>query len=255
MIKGVLLDLGGVAYVGEQVCPGAMEAIERLRKSGLPIRFITNTTRKSQRAFFRKLAHLGLPVVLEELFMPALAARAYLIDHKLTPHLLVHPNLLEDFVALPSGQREAVVIGDAADGFTYPALNAAFRKLVGGAEFLALARNRNFRDDDGELSLDAGPFVAALEFASNQPAIVLGKPSPDFFRMALRSLVCEPHEAVMVGDDVEADIGGAMAVGISGLLVRTGKYVVGAEELVDPPPTAAIDDLPRAVDWILAHVS
>ena len=255
MIKGVLLDLGGVAYVGEQVYPGAIDAIRRLRESDLSVRFVTNTTRKSRRAFLEKLAQLGLPVPQDELFMPALAARSYLTDHRLTAHPLVHPNLLEDFAALPSGDRDAVVIGDAGAGFTYEALNAAFRKVVNGAEFVALARNRYFRDDDGELSLDAGPFVAAIEYATKREAIVLGKPSPDFFRTALTSLGCEPHEASMVGDDVEADIGGAMAVGIRGLLVRTGKYVAGAEKLVESSPTAVVDDLEGAVEWVLSRTT
>ena len=80
-----------------------------------------------------------------------------------------------------------MVIGDAADGFTYAALNAAFRKLLAGAEFLALARNRSFKHEDGELSLDTGAFVAALEYAAQREAIVLGKPARAFFKAALAS--------------------------------------------------------------------
>ncbi|TIU71607.1 MAG: TIGR01458 family HAD-type hydrolase, partial [Mesorhizobium sp.] len=80
-------------------------------------------------------------------------------------------------------------------------LNDAFRELVAGAELLALATNRTFRDADGALSLDAGPFVAALEFASLKRATVLGKPSPAFFLSALASMNCPPEQAIMVGDD------------------------------------------------------
>ncbi|WP_287323374.1 HAD-IA family hydrolase, partial [Mesorhizobium sp.] len=86
------------------------------------------------------------------------------------------------------------------------------------------ATNRTFRDADGELSLDAGPFVAALEFASLKRATVLGKPSSEFFLSALASMDCPPDQAIMVGDDAEADIAGALSAGLSGaLLVRTGK--------------------------------
>ena len=144
-----------------------------------------------------------------------------------------------------------MVIGDAGSGFTYDSLNAAFR-VFDGAEFLALATNRTFKDHDGELSLDAGPFVAALEFATRCKATVLGKPSPDFFSAALESMGCAAEDAVMVGDDAEMDVAGALAAGVGyGVLVQTGKYVEGVEASVDPRPSAVVDDLASAVRWIL----
>ncbi|NNG05523.1 MAG: TIGR01458 family HAD-type hydrolase [Inquilinus sp.] len=250
-IKGVLLDLGGVVYVGETALPGAVAAVERLRAAGIPFRGLTNTTRQPRRLLLDKLRRLGLDLAPENLFMPAIAARAHLEVRGLAPHLLVHPALEEDFAGLPETEPKAVVIGDAAEGFTYAALNRAFRALEAGAEFLALARNRSFRDADGDLSLDAGPFVAALEYATGRQATVLGKPSPDFFAAALASLGCAPAEAAMVGDDVESDIGGAQTAGIPGILVRTGKYQPGDEATVDPPAAAVAADLAAAVGWIL----
>jgi len=144
------------------------------------------------------------------------------------------------------------VIGDAGEDFTFDALNAAFRELMRGAEFVALANNRSFMDDDGGISLDTGAFVAALEFSAERKGTVLGKPAPDFFGAALASMGCAPAEAAMVGDDAEMDVSGALAAGLAhGLLVRTGKYAAGDEARVDPTPTAVVDDLPAAVDWIL----
>jgi HAD superfamily hydrolase (TIGR01458 family) len=168
------------------------------------------------------------------------------------PH---YPALAEDFAGLPPGEGEAVVVGDAAQGFSYAALNAAFRKLLGGAEFVALARNRSLKDEDGALSLDTGAFVAALEYASGQEAVVLGKPAPDFFRAAVAALGCAPEQAVMVGDDVESDVGGAMAAGLQGILVKTGKYRDGDEARIEPPPTAVVETLAGAVEWILERIS
>jgi HAD superfamily hydrolase (TIGR01458 family) len=251
MIEGVLLDLGGVVYVGDGPLPGALEALDRLRAAGLSLRYITNTTRTPKRAMLDKLRRLGVPAEAGDLFMPALAARHHLEARGLSPALLIHPALEEDFEGLPAKGRNAVVIGDAAQGFTYPALNAAFRAIEAGAEFLALARNRSFQDDDGSLSLDAGPFVAALEYASGRKATLFGKPSRAFFEAALGSLGCPAEAAVMVGDDVESDIAGAMAAGLAGLLVRTGKYRLGDEARITPPPSAVLADLSEAVDWIL----
>lgn len=252
MIKGVLLDLSGVIYIGDRALPGAIEAIACLRDAGLPIRFLTNTTRTPKRVILDRLHGMGLRIAEDELLTPAAAARDWLNRHKCSPHLLIHPDLAEDFQGLEPFKEKAVVIGDAGTGFTFDALNAAFRELMHGAEFLALATNRIFKDHDGELSLDAGAFVAALEFATQREATVLGKPSPNFFAAALDSMECAAGDAVMVGDDAEMDVAGALAAGLAkGVLVRTGKYLAGAETSVDPGPSAVVDDLPSAVQWIM----
>ena len=182
MIRAVLLDLAGVVYQGEQPLPGAVQAIASLRNAGFRLRFLTNTTRMPRRALLSRLNSMGIAIADDELFTPAQAACAWLAAKGLSAHLLIHPALQEDFANLPASGPEAVVIGDAADGFTYAALNEAFRKLLAGAAFLALARNRSFKDEDGELSLDTGAFVAALEYATQREAVLLGKPAPDFFQ-------------------------------------------------------------------------
>ena len=185
MIRAVLLDLAGVVYQGEQPLPGAVQAIASLRNAGLLLRFLTNTTRMPRRALLSRLSGMGIAIADDELFTPAQAARTWLAAKGLSAHLLIHPALEEDFANLPASGLEAVVVGDAADGFTYAALNEAFRKLLAGAAFLALARNRSFKDEDGELSLDTGAFVAALEYATQREAVLLGKPARNFFQAAL----------------------------------------------------------------------
>jgi len=250
-VKGVLLDLGGVVYVGTKPLAGAIDAIARLRKAKLPLRFVTNTTRTPRGKLLAELKRMGLAVAADELFTPARAAREIIEQERYRPLLLVHPALKADFAGLARGVREAVVVGDAGSGFTYAALNAAFRALGRGAAFLALANNRSFRDADGELSLDAGPFVAALGYASKREPTVLGKPAPAFFEAAIASMNLRAGETVMIGDDVESDVAGAMAVGAGGILVRTGKYESGAEARMAPPPTQVCDDLAAAVNWLL----
>lgn len=252
MAKAVLLDLSGVVYQGSAVVPGAAEAIARLKARGIPVRFLTNTTRTPKRLIITQLHEMGVAATDAEIFTPARSACDWLAQHDFSPYLLVHNNLREDFESCKPGPRQAVIVGDAGSGFTYEALNAAFRKLTAGAPFIALARNRTFLDMDDKLSLDAGAFVAALEFASRRKALVLGKPSPEFFHIAAASMNCLPEDTVMVGDDAEADIAGALAAGIgAGLLVRTGKYQPSDEKLVTPTPTAVLDDLPEAIDWLL----
>jgi HAD superfamily hydrolase (TIGR01458 family) len=254
MLRGVLLDLAGVLYEGDNALPGAADAVARLRDAGLPLRFVTNTTRSTKRMVLERLATLGFRLEEGELFTPAQAARAWLAENDCSPELLVHPNLVEEFAGLPERPHRAVVIGDAGDAFTYRNLNHAFRELVGGAHLVALAKNRTFKDADGELSLDTGAFVTALEYASQRTAVVVGKPAPAFFAAALASMDCSPVHAVMVGDDAEADVAGALRAGLgAALLVRTGKYCPGDENRFDPPPTLTADGVAAAADWVLAQ--
>ncbi len=250
MVKGVLIDLDGVVYVGNQALPGSLDAIRRIRELCIPYKFITNTTRRPRRRIVSDLARLGLDIVAQDLYTPAALARDFLARRNLVPLLIVHPDLREDFAGLAAAGGEAVVIGDAGAFFTYVLLNQAYRKILHGAEFLALAKNRNFLDHDNELSLDAGPFVAGLEYASGKVATVLGKPAPTFFKLAVESMACGPENVVMIGDDAEADVGGAMAAGLQGILVQTGKYRPGQEANLTERPTHVVQNLKAAVELL-----
>jgi HAD superfamily hydrolase (TIGR01458 family) len=244
-LRTVLLDLGGVFYEGTRLIPGAQDALARLRDSGRALRFVTNSTRQSRAALLQELKRLGLDVDADELLTPASAARALLIERGLRPLLLIHPGLAPDFDGLDQHQPNAVVVGDAGEHFNYAALNQGFRLLQAGAPLLALGRNRYFKEADG-LSLDAGPFVAALEYAAGVSAQLLGKPAPALFAAALRPLACSPAQAVMIGDDVEADVNGALTAGLGGILVRTGKYRPGDETRL-AVGGAVVEDIAAAV--------
>ncbi len=222
-VGGLLVDLDGTLYVGGEPVEGAREAIGKLKARGLLIRYVTNTTRKPRREVAEHLIPLGFEVDEAEIFTPARAAAGLIGDKSCFP--LVDESLQEDLkgITLTADHPDHVLVGDLGEGFTYGRLNAAFRCLMDGAELIALQKNRYWRKEDG-LSLDAGPFVAALEYASGKGATVVGKPEKSFFRLALADLGLGPHEVAMVGDDVEADVAGAQAAGLKGIQVRTGKY-------------------------------
>lgn len=119
---------------------------------------------------------------------------------------------------------DAILVGDLGEHWSYALMQEAFDYLMNGSAFIAFSRDRYWLRD-GKLALDAGPFVAGLEFASGKPALVAGKPSPDFFQAALRSLSSiRPESVAMVGDDLWSDVQGAQNAGLQGWLVRTGKY-------------------------------
>jgi HAD superfamily hydrolase (TIGR01458 family) len=252
MIRGVLLDLSGVLYEGNRPLAGAHEALARLKAVHVPVRFITNTTRKPRHAVHAQLTAMAFDVAQEDIFTAPLAAVEYCRAQDLQPYLIVHPALESEVAALGSGPFNAVLVGDAAQAFTYDRLNCAFRLLKDGAPLLAMGMNRYFREPDG-LSLDAGPFVKALEYAAHTNATVLGKPAPAFFHTAAEALGCAPGAVAMVGDDVESDVIGAVEADLQGVLVKTGKYRDGDERRIRQPGAAIAADIGAAVDWILDH--
>ncbi|MFA5214364.1 MAG: TIGR01458 family HAD-type hydrolase [Methanoregula sp.] len=233
-VKGFLIDLDGVLYVGDRAVEGASRTIDTLHEQGFACRFVSNTTRKSRGTIAARLSAMGFDIPEQDIFTPPLAAVAYMNHtgrHRF--ELLTTGDVFKDFpppcTDADTAPRDYVIVGDAGDQFTYEHLNRAFRQIIAGAELLALERDRYWMAGDG-LALSAGPFVAALEFATGTVANVMGKPSPAFFRLALEDMHLAAAEVAMVGDDILTDISGAQEFGIKGILVRTGKY---RKEVVD----------------------
>lgn len=241
-IQAVLLDIGGVLLDGETPLPGAAEALERLRAAGVPFLLLTNTTRTARSDLLARLAAAGLEVAPEQLLTPAVLARDWLAREGRRPMLLIHPGLHADFSGLDESDPDAVVVGDAGDGFSYATLNAAFRLLMAGAPLVSLSGSRYFREG-GELFLDAGPFVRLLEEAARCDALQLGKPGAAFFRRAVERLGVPAEAVLMIGDDVESDVRGACEAGLQAVLVRTGKYHEGDEARLPPGARLAADVL------------
>ncbi len=254
MISGILLDLSGVLYTEDQAIHGTAKSLLRLQQSGLPIRYVTNTTRKPRHKIHQQLLELGYSIDFNDLFTAPMAAHAYLLSNQLSPFMLIHPDLMDEFADLSCDNHNAVLIGDADQGFTYNNMNRAFRLLINGAPLIAMGKNRYFMQQDG-LSIDAGAFVTALEYAADTTAIITGKPDPEFYRSAVDNMGCDMQHTIMVGDDVEADVNGALAVGMQAILVRTGKYRDGDEQRISSDQATCVQDFNAAVDWILPRIN
>jgi HAD superfamily hydrolase (TIGR01458 family) len=244
-VRALLIDLDGVLYVEDEPVPGARQAVDSLRRLPLTLRFVTNTTSRSRPSTLDKLRRLGFPLADDELVTPAaLAVRHCLEAGRRRASLLMNHDVKGDFGELIEDDErpEAVIVGDLGRAFDYDVLNRAFRHVLAGAELVALQKNRYWRREDG-LSLDVGPFVAALEYATGREAHVVGKPAPDFFGGILAEAGVEAAAAAMVGDDAETDVGGAMDAGLAGILVRTGKYREEAVRAAGIEPTATVDSI------------
>lgn len=233
-----LLDLDGTLYAGGAAVPGAPETLERLRRAGVPFRLVTNTTSRSRAMLVERLKGYGFAAEPEEIFTATLAGAAFARQSgmRVVAPFLPAPALADlsglQLVGGTSGRGlspeggalDAVILGDLGEGWRYDLLQEAFEYVMGGASIIALSRDRYWQRDD-RLALDAGPFVAALEYATGVSAVVAGKPSPGFYAAALASMgLSGSGETAMVGDDLWSDVQGAQRAGLAGWLVRTGKF-------------------------------
>ncbi len=223
-----LIDLDGVLYVGNRSVEGAKECLNLMDDQGYKYRFVSNSTRRCRRSVADRLAGLGYEVPPEYIFTPPLAAIERMKKSGMTKCFLlttgdVHKDFEDAGITITEDDADFVVVGDAGNEFTYDRLNKALRLVLDGAEILALEIDRYWMGSDG-LVLSTGPFVTALEYATGKESELMGKPSPDFFGLALKDAGTRPEDAAMIGDDILTDIGGAQRMGMKGILVKTGKY-------------------------------
>ncbi|PPC90571.1 MAG: TIGR01458 family HAD-type hydrolase [Methylobacter sp.] len=249
-IKGLLFDLDGVLYVDNQAVDGAIEAVQKIRASGLPCRFVTNTSTLSIASLQQKLAGLGFEVDPREIISAPQATLLYL-QRQPNPvcRLLLADDVRRDFAGFKQSDTDAnfIVIGDIGDAWTYPLLNQLFKCLMHGARLIAIHKNKFWQTAYG-LQMDIGGFIDALEYASGSKALIIGKPSPDFFKVALDDMGIAAHEAAIIGDDIDADVGGGQQSGLQGILVKTGKYRQSYAEASAVKPDfvlASVADLPE----------
>jgi phospholysine phosphohistidine inorganic pyrophosphate phosphatase len=233
-----LFDLDGTLYTGPRAIPGAVDLLRALRQRSVPFHCVTNTTSRPRSGLVARMRGLGFEIEPEEIQTPLIAAGALAREQGagvIAP--FVAPETLEDLggFTLTGGTAAAgsslhpdiVVVGDLGERWTFALMQQAFRYLLDGARLVALSRDRYWMAATG-LTLDAGPFVAGLEYATGAAATVVGKPSSAFFHSAVRGLGLgedtELQRVAMVGDDIHSDVEGAQQVGCQGWLVRTGKY-------------------------------
>ncbi|MFF7559223.1 HAD-IIA family hydrolase [Streptomyces pseudovenezuelae] len=248
-VRAVLIDIDGVLTVSWEPLPGAVAALRQVREAGLGVALVTNTTSRTRASIASVLAGAGFPVQAQDILTAPAATASYLAERcpgaRCT--LLNSGDIAEDLadVTLVGGEAEevdVVVLGGAGPEFGYPALNQTFGHLQRGARLVAMHRNLYWRTADG-LQLDAGAFLAGLEQAARTEAEVTGKPSPAFFEAALARLGVGADQALMVGDDIESDVLAAQRAGLTGVLVRTGKYLPETHRSASGRPDHVIDSI------------
>jgi HAD superfamily hydrolase (TIGR01458 family) len=256
-IGAVLIDIDGVLTVSWQPLPGAVAALGRLREAALPLALVTNTTSRSRASIAAALAGAGFAVTAADILTAPVIAAAHLAERYPGARclLLNDGDIGEDLADVGlAGQDDpgvdVVLIGGAGPEFSYQALNRAFGHLQRGARLVAMHRGLYWRTSEG-LQLDSGAFVAGLEQAAGITAEVVGKPAPAFFTAALAHLGADAGRTLMVGDDIENDVLAAQRQGLTGVLVKTGKYLPRAHLNASGTPDHVLDSfagLPSLLD-------
>ncbi|MFC5805139.1 HAD-IIA family hydrolase [Streptomyces formicae] len=273
-VSAVLIDIDGVLTVSWRPLPGAVEAMRRLRDTGIPLALLTNTTSRTRASIAAVLAEGGFPVTADDILTAPAVTAAYLTEHAPGARclLLNSGDIREDFAGVrlvdpdddgaegdgaegdgaegDSSAPDVIVVGGAGPEFGYAALNRAFTHLQRGARLVAMHRNLYWRTDAG-LQLDTGAFLLGLERAARVEAEVTGKPAEAFFATAVERLGCAMGDALMVGDDIESDVLAAQQHGLTGVLVRTGKYLPETHRAASGTPDHVLDsfaDLPALLE-------
>jgi HAD superfamily hydrolase (TIGR01458 family) len=258
-MAAILLDVDGVLHVSGTPIAGAAAAVRRLREAGHRLRFVTNSTTRSRAQLADQLRAMGIEIDDGELQTTGGVASRVLAGRRVLA--LTMPGMLDDLegLQLVGMNVDAVLLGGADEGeetgriFSYLNLNRAFHELEAGADLYCLHKNKWWQTADGA-RLDAGAFVAGLEYAADTEATVLGKPSGEYFAAALEAIDADPAITWMVGDDLEGDCVGAAKHGMKTILVRTGKFRPDQVERSTVQPDGIISSIAQLPDWLEANL-
>ena len=228
-VKGLLIDLEGVLYSDNNLIPGSLEVIKELKKNSLKLRFLTNTTTAPRKIIFNKLYDFGFDIEEKEIFTPIIATKNYLRENRVKRiALITNIEIIEEFNDYEITQKnpEAVIMGDIYKNFKWDILDRIFKLVyLQNAALIALHQNK-YSMRDGEVSLDLGPFVKAIEYSSGKKSILMGKPEKNFFDLAVKDLGISNDNILMIGDDISSDIEGSINANLKAVQVKTGKFQI-----------------------------
>ncbi len=247
--------MDGVLHVSGEAIPGAVDAVSRLREEGHRLRFVTNNSTRARVALAEELREMGFELEDEELQTTPMAAARALEGKRV--YALVMSAIVPDLtgIELVGDTADAVLVGGCDETlepnqvFSYMNLARAFTEVQAGAELYCLHKNKWWQTSRGPM-LDAGSFVAGLEYATGVDATVVGKPSAACFSAALAALDAEPELTWLVTDDLEQDIQGAQVFGMKTVLLRTGKFRPETLEHSSVVPDAVLSSMANVPDWI-----
>ena len=248
--KPLLIDFDGVLKIGNFPAPDVNEFFEFISGNKIPACILSNSTLRTGEMVKEFFASHIIDVEI-----PAITAFdvtvAYVKNNYKKVQVYCRDYLLHHFDGFIDDQNpEAIVVGDIEDKWNFQILNDIFKKVFNGADLIAMHKNKYWYPDE-ELMIDAGAFVNAIEFASGKEAILIGKPSPLYFKTALETICSKIENGFyMIGDDIENDVGAAQKIGGVGILMYTGKTKFSIDENLPVKPDFEAHSLSEVISFI-----
>jgi len=239
----ILIDFDGVLNINGNPPEDAKDFLKFLSVNNIPSHIISNSTLRTGNEIKAFLKNNSIPYEIPCMTTVDAALR-YIKLKKIKVSVYCNENVKQNFSdCIVKDKPDAVVIGDLGNKWSYKILNEIFNKVLNGAEIIAMQMNK-FWIKNGKPELDAGSFVSAIEYATNKKAVVIGKPSPIYFKEALKSLgFSENSKFIMIGDDIDNDIAGAQNLGGKGILIYTGKTSKEDSKISNILPTWEVNNL------------
>ncbi len=229
-VGGVLFDIDGVLVTSWQPIPGAAEALRELSARRIPCSYLTNTTTRTRRQIAESLTAAGMAVRPDEVLTAAALTAEYVRSQFPGARcLLVNDGDIAedmpgvDLVADTDETPEVILLGGAGPQYSHLTLSRVYEWMTAGVPVVAMHRSTTWRTASG-LRIDTGMYLIGMEQTSGRTAVSVGKPAPAGFLAAAARLGIDPEEMVMVGDDLHNDVLAAQVLGMTGVLVRTGKF-------------------------------
>jgi HAD superfamily hydrolase (TIGR01450 family) len=232
-IEGVLLDLDGVLFRGDSVIPAALEFVAALQ--GLPHAFVTNNPIRPSAAIADKLERLGFERPDPRIIVTSAEATATWLarEHPGFRYYAVGAEGLHLALAAhgqaDAGQADFVVIGEGP-GLDFDSLTLGINLILQGATLVATNPDTTVdAETDGKrfVAPGGGALVAPFAAATGRQPVIIGKPNPLLYRMALQRIGIAPGHCLMIGDRPDTDLAGATALGMMTALVRSGRFAPG----------------------------
>ncbi len=239
---GVMFDIDGVLEFQGKVYPGAVELLDFLRKKGVMLRILSNSTLKSRKVCTARLNRHGFRVIEEEVITASWATARYL--RTLKPKscwVMLKGSGIDEFkeFVMDDEAPEYIVLGDYREEFKFENMNKALKLLLQDTKLIVMIPEK-VDHSLGGVELTVGAYGKMLEDAAGIEAIYIGKPNAYMFAMALDSMAIDRSRVLMVGDRMSTDIIGARQAGIPSVLVKTGEFK--PDDLTDEIQTDLIVD-------------
>jgi glycerol-1-phosphatase len=225
--RGFVFDLDGCVWTGDVLTPGAGAVLALLREQGRRVCFLTNNSRARAQTLQTKLEGLGIQAAAHEVLTPLEILGEVITARVGTARVLAIGGPELERAILDGGHslvpvdrfREATVVVVGNDfALSYERLTAAARAAAAGATFLTPNIDPRLPLEDGEFLPGCGAIAEAVATAAGVRPLVIGKPEPPLFELALQRMGVTETEAVMVGDSVDSDVRGARRVGMTAVL-------------------------------------